>query len=96
MPGLYVQVHVPVQKKTALLVPEVAVANDQEGSYVLIVSEKNVVWNVVASEPALRSIICASSKKALRERNGSFPRVCCALLPDDRSPLSGKESKRLA
>jgi RND family efflux transporter MFP subunit len=43
LPGLYVQVHVPVQKKTALLVPEVAVANDQEGSYVLIVSEKNVV-----------------------------------------------------
>jgi RND family efflux transporter MFP subunit len=43
LPGLYVQVRVPVQKKTALLVPEVAVANDQEGSYVLIVSEKNVV-----------------------------------------------------
>jgi len=43
LPGLYVQVHVPVQKKTALLVHEVAVTNDQEGSYVLIVSEKNVV-----------------------------------------------------
>ena len=43
LPGLYVQVRVPVQKKTALLVPEVAVAIDQEGSYVLIVSEKNVV-----------------------------------------------------
>ena len=33
----------PVKKKTALLVPEVAVANDQQGSYVLIVNEKNVV-----------------------------------------------------
>jgi RND family efflux transporter MFP subunit len=43
LPGLYVQVRVPVQKKTALLVPEIAVANDQEGSYVFIVNEKNVV-----------------------------------------------------
>ena len=43
LPGLYVQVRVPVQKKTALLVPEVAVANDQEGSYVFILNEKNVV-----------------------------------------------------
>jgi RND family efflux transporter MFP subunit len=43
LPGLYVQVRVPVRKKTGFLVPEVAVANDQEGSYVFIVSEKNVV-----------------------------------------------------
>jgi len=43
LPGLYVQVRVPVKKKTALLVPEVAVANDQQGSYVLIVNKKDVV-----------------------------------------------------
>ena len=43
LPGLYARVRVPVQKKTAFLVPEVAVANDQQGSYVLIVNEKNVV-----------------------------------------------------
>jgi RND family efflux transporter MFP subunit len=43
LPGLYARVHVPVKEGPALLVPEVAVANDQEGSYVLIVSEKNVV-----------------------------------------------------
>jgi RND family efflux transporter MFP subunit len=43
LPGLYTRVRVPVEKKTALLVPEVAVSNDQQGSHVLIVSEKNVV-----------------------------------------------------
>jgi RND family efflux transporter MFP subunit len=43
LPGLYARVRVPVKKKTALLVPEVAIANDQQGSYVLIVTEKDVV-----------------------------------------------------
>jgi len=43
LPGLYVRVRVPVKKKTALLVPEVAVANDQQGSYVLTVDKKDVV-----------------------------------------------------
>jgi hypothetical protein len=43
MPGLYARVKVPVEKKTAFLVAEEAVGHDQEGSYVLIVNEKNVV-----------------------------------------------------
>jgi RND family efflux transporter MFP subunit len=43
LPGLYARVRVPVEKKTAFLVPDIAVGNDQLGSYVLIVSEKNVV-----------------------------------------------------
>jgi len=43
LPGLYARVRVPVEKKTALLVPEVAIGNDQQGSYVLIVNEKNGV-----------------------------------------------------
>jgi RND family efflux transporter MFP subunit len=43
LPGLYARVHVPVEKKTAFLVPDIAVGNDQLGSYVLIVNEKNVV-----------------------------------------------------
>ena len=43
LPGLYARVRVPLKKKTALLVPEVAIANDQQGSYVLIVNEKDVV-----------------------------------------------------
>jgi RND family efflux transporter MFP subunit len=43
LPGLYARVRVPLKKKTALLVPEVAVARDQQSSYVLIVNEKDVV-----------------------------------------------------
>jgi RND family efflux transporter MFP subunit len=43
LPGLYARVRVPLKRKVALLVPEVAVANDQQGSYVLTVNEKNVV-----------------------------------------------------
>jgi hypothetical protein len=43
LPGLYARVRVPVEKKTALLVPEVAIGNDQQGSFVLIVNEKNGV-----------------------------------------------------
>jgi RND family efflux transporter MFP subunit len=43
LPGLYARVRVPVKNKTALLVPEVAIANDQQGSYVLVVTEKDIV-----------------------------------------------------
>jgi len=43
LPGLYARVRVPVGKKASFLVPEVAVNNDQQGLYVLIVNEKNVV-----------------------------------------------------
>ena len=43
LPGLYARVRVPVEEKAAFLVPEVAIGNDQQGSYVFIVDEKNVV-----------------------------------------------------
>jgi RND family efflux transporter MFP subunit len=43
LPGLYARVRVPVEKKAAFLVPEVAIGSDQQGSYVFIVNEKNVV-----------------------------------------------------
>jgi RND family efflux transporter MFP subunit len=43
LPGLYTRVRVTLKKQTALLVPEVAVAIDQQGSYVLIVNEKDLV-----------------------------------------------------
>jgi RND family efflux transporter MFP subunit len=43
LPGLYARVHVPIKEKIALLVPEVAIGSDQQGSYVFIVNEKNVV-----------------------------------------------------
>lgn len=43
LPGLYARVRVPLEQKSALLVPEVAVGNDQQGAFVLVVNEKNVV-----------------------------------------------------
>ncbi len=43
LPGLYARLRVPVEKKAAFLVPEVAIGNDQQGSYVFVVNEKNVV-----------------------------------------------------
>jgi RND family efflux transporter MFP subunit len=43
LPGLYARVRVALEKKTSFLVPEVAIGNDQQGSYVFIVNEKNVV-----------------------------------------------------
>src|SRR5262249_43964873 len=44
LPGLFVRVRVPaLQKKNALLVPGDAVSFDQQGEYVLVVNDKNVV-----------------------------------------------------
>jgi RND family efflux transporter MFP subunit len=43
LPGLYARVRVPVEQKTTFLIPEVAISHDQQGSYVLVVNDKNVV-----------------------------------------------------
>lgn len=46
LPGLYARVHVPLKKGPALLVHQEAIGYDQQGSFVLIVNEKNVVQRV--------------------------------------------------
>jgi RND family efflux transporter MFP subunit len=44
LPGQYARVQVPVGKTTsAILVPKVAIGFDQEGDYVLVVNERNMV-----------------------------------------------------
>jgi len=44
LPGLFVRVRVPaLQKRDALLVPGDAISFDQQGEYVLVVNDKNVV-----------------------------------------------------
>ncbi len=43
MGGMFVRVRIPVEKRTALLIPEVAVQFDQGGRYVLVVDDKNIV-----------------------------------------------------
>lgn len=56
LPGLYTRVRVPLQQKAALLVPEVAIGNDQQGAYLLVVNDKNVVERRnVRTGPAVES-----------------------------------------
>ena len=43
LPGLYTRVRVPLEQRGALLVPEVAIGHDQQGAYLLVVNDKNVV-----------------------------------------------------
>ena len=43
MAGMFARIRVPVEKRTVLLVPEVAVQFDQGGRYVLVVNDENVV-----------------------------------------------------
>ena len=43
LPGLFARVRLPLEQKPAFLVPEVAIGHDQQGSYVFVVNEKNVV-----------------------------------------------------
>jgi RND family efflux transporter MFP subunit len=43
LPGLYARVLVPLERKERFLVPDVAIGSDQQGTYVLVVDERNVV-----------------------------------------------------
>jgi RND family efflux transporter MFP subunit len=57
LPGLYARVRVPLEQRAAFLVPEVAIGHDQQGSYVLVVNEKNVVERRrVSTGPAAESL----------------------------------------
>ena len=57
LPGLYARVRVPLEQKAAFLVPEVAIGHDQQGSYVFVVNEKDVVERrSVKTGPAVDSL----------------------------------------
>jgi membrane fusion protein, multidrug efflux system len=43
MAGMFVRVRIPVEKRTVLVVPDVAIQFDQGGRYVLTVDDKNIV-----------------------------------------------------
>jgi RND family efflux transporter MFP subunit len=43
LPGLYARVRVPFEQRAAFLVPEAAIGHDQQGAYVFVVNEKDVV-----------------------------------------------------
>lgn len=57
MPGLYARIQVPLEKKVALLVPEIAVDNDQQGAFVLVVNSRNVVERrLIKTGPAVEGM----------------------------------------
>ena len=57
LPGLYARVRVPVEERAAFLVPEVAIGHDQQGAYVFVVNDKNVVERRnVKTGPAVESL----------------------------------------
>lgn len=43
LPGLYARIRVPVEKRDYLVIPEAAVGNDQQGSFVMVVNARNTV-----------------------------------------------------
>jgi RND family efflux transporter MFP subunit len=43
LPGLYTRIRVPVEERAAFLVPDAAIGHDQQGAYVFVVNDKNVV-----------------------------------------------------
>jgi len=43
IPGLYARVRVPIDKKDLFVLPAMAVSDDQQGTYLLVVNEKNIV-----------------------------------------------------
>ncbi len=43
IPGLYARVRVPIDKKDLFVLPATAVSDDQQGTYLLVVNEKNII-----------------------------------------------------
>jgi len=57
LPGLYARVRVPLGQRAALLIPDAAVGHDQQGSYVFVVNDKNLVERRgVKTGPAVDSL----------------------------------------
>jgi len=57
LPGLFARVRVPVEQRPAFLVPDAAIGHDQQGAYLFIVNEKNVVERrTVTTGPAADSL----------------------------------------
>lgn len=57
LPGLYARVRVPLEQRSAFLVPDAAIGHDQQGDYVFVVNDKDVVERRgVKTGPALESL----------------------------------------
>jgi RND family efflux transporter MFP subunit len=74
LPGYFVRVRVPLRPEQALLVPEVAVASDQAGRYVLTVNPDSVV---------------EQRRVQLGQTTGEMRVIESGLKPDERVVVSG-------
>ena len=75
LPGMFVRVRVPTEKvPNALLVPDVALGNDQSGRYVLVVNKDNVVEQRTVT---------------VGEREGSLRVIEKGIKPDDQVIVAG-------
>jgi membrane fusion protein, multidrug efflux system len=75
-PGLFVRVRIPKQKDVeSLLVPDIALGNNQQGRYLLIVNDKNVVEQRQVQPGALV--------------DGGLRVIESGLLPDERVVVGG-------
>lgn len=75
-PGMFVRVRIPKQKDVpSLLIPDVALGNSQEGRYVLVVNDKNIVeQRLVATGDTV---------------DGGLRIITSGLKPDDRVVVGG-------
>jgi multidrug efflux pump subunit AcrA (membrane-fusion protein) len=107
LPGLYTRVRVPLEQRSALLVPEVAVAHDQQGAYLLVVNDAHVVERRnVTTGPAVESrrvvtsgisggewVIVNGLLKAAPGRTVTPEQQGGAPLPGSSAPPSAPEKK---
>lgn len=92
VPGLFARVRVPIQKKEALLVPELAVGIAQAGRYVLVVNKDHVVEQKLVKtgqlEGTLRVIDDGLSKDELVVTNAIQRARPGAKVSPTESPIS--------
>jgi len=57
LPGLYARVRVPLEQRSAFLIPDAAIGHDQQGDYVYVVNDKDIVERRgVKTGPTLESL----------------------------------------
>jgi RND family efflux transporter MFP subunit len=105
--GLYARVRVPLEPREALLIPQMALDNDQQGSYVLVVNEKNtverrnirtgpVVGNLEVIEQGLAGkewVVVTGLQKAMPGRQVTPQRQGGSPLPEPNTPPSASRGR---
>ncbi len=103
--GLFARVRVPIRKRKALLVPDLAVGVSQAGKYVLVVNEKNVVAKRMVKTGALhetlrviekgltpRDLVVVNGIQRARPGNKVTPKQSTIKVPPDKSQKKAQSS----